>query len=118
METVEVPGQGPIFFEKLEFQPKFQGGGLDRFHSWVTGRVKYPLMAQQMQITGTVMVKFLISVDGSVTDVEVTSNTNKLLNDEVIRVVRSSPKWEPGRQGTRPVVALVTLPVAFTITAQ
>jgi protein TonB len=103
----------PDFFEKVEHMPKFQGGDIQTFRTWVLGRVRYPEMAQSMGITGTVTVRFMVNPDGTVGDVEVMSKTDRSLNNEAIRVVKSSPKWEPGRQGVTPVKVRFTIDVKF-----
>jgi TonB family protein len=75
--------------------PTFQGESRFGFQDWVAGRVRYPAEAQTKQIEGWVMVNFNVNKDGSLSDFKSTIPVNSLLSEEVIRVVRSSPKWEP-----------------------
>lgn len=113
--VAEVAGDMPDFFEKVEFMPKFQGGDISKFRTWVMGQIRYPEMAAGMGIQGTVEVQFFVNPDGSLSNIEVISKTNKELNNEAIRVVKRSPKWEPGRQGAVPVKVRVKVPVTFRL---
>lgn len=117
--TVEIAGTGtPDFFMIVEDMPSFQGAqrgdaSLAKFRNWVSGRIQYPAMARELGIQGTVTLSFIIETDGSLTNVEVLSNPDRLLTEEAVRVVKTSPKWEPGRQRDEPVRVKFTLPVNF-----
>lgn len=116
--AVEIQGDGGQgFFEKLENMPKFQGSGdLNDFRKWVSGRLRYPEIAQSMGITGTVQLRFMINPDGSLSDIEVLSTkTDRSLNNEAVRVVKSSPKWTPGYQGLTPVRVRFTMELKFAL---
>ncbi len=105
----------PGFYEKVEQMPRFQGGDVNKFSSWLNGRVVYPDVAREMSIQGTVRVRFIVGVDGKLTNIEVISNTDRQLNNEVLRVVRQSPKWEPGVQQNAAVPVRVEVSVVFRI---
>ena len=99
-----------------EVMPKFQGGDLNTFRKWVHDRLDYPEVARENNIQGKVTVQFVIERDGSLTNIEVLRTPDKLLSDETIRVLKTSPKWEPGRQRNIPVRIRYTLPIDFTLT--
>lgn len=117
--TVEIAGTGtPDFFMIVEDMPSFQGAprgdpSLAKFRKWVFDRIQYPPMARELGIQGTVTLSFIIETDGSLTSVEVLANPDRLLTEEAVRVVQTSPKWEPGRQRDEPVRVKFTLPVNF-----
>ena len=95
--------------------PSFMGGGLDKFSSWVYGKLRYPEMARQNQISGKVLVQFVIEKDGTLSGIRVVRSPDKLLSDEVVRTLAASPKWNPGIHNNTPVRIAYTLPVDFII---
>ena len=74
--------------------PTFQGGDPLAFQEWVAASVKYPSEARSRKIEGWVSVNYTINIDGSVSNIVSALPVNSLLSDEVIRVIKSSPKWE------------------------
>jgi len=78
-----------------EDYPTFQNQRHFNFIEWVASQVKYPAEAQAKRIEGWVSVNFSVNLDGNVSNVVSTMSVNPLLSDEVIRVVQSSPQWEP-----------------------
>lgn len=95
--------------------PKFQGGDLNVFRRWVHDRLVYPTVARENNIQGKVTVQFVIERDGSLTNIRVLVTPDKLLSDEVIRVLNTSPKWEPGKMRNMPVRISYTLPIDWTL---
>ncbi len=79
--------------------------------------IRYPAAAQENNIQGRVAIQFVVSEDGSISDVKVAGN-RKLgagLEEEAVRVVKSMPNWKPGKQNGRPVKVYFTLPVSFKL---
>ena len=60
-------------------------------------------------------MEFTVDTDGSVGNVKILRGVDKLLDDEAVKVVRSSPKWIPGEQGGKPVKVIYRFPVAFQL---
>lgn len=91
--------------------PTFQGGDLIAFQEWVASRIKYPPEAMKRNIEGWVSINYTVSTDGSISDISSAIPVNSLLSDEVIRVIKSSPKWElPKNKDTgKPYNSSVTL---------
>lgn len=112
-EEEEIEEDTPII--KAEQMPTFQGGDLMKFREWVQKRLRYPQIAQENNIAGRVTLSFVIEKDGSLTNIEVMQSPDRSLSEEAIRVLKTSPKWEPGRQRNQPVRVKYTLPVAFQI---
>ncbi len=76
--------------------PTFQGKRFNQFGDWVAENAVYPEEARQNKLEGFVSVKFIIQPDGSVTDVQSNSGSvSPVLVNEVIRVVKNSPRWDP-----------------------
>ena len=113
VEEEEVVDDTPYI--KVEKMPTFMGGDLNAFRKWVQERIKYPQIAQENGISGRVTLSFVIERDGSLTNIEVLQTPDRSLSEEAIRVLKTSPKWEPGMQRNQPVRVKYTLPVVFTI---
>ena len=95
--------------------PTFQGGDLLAFQEWVASRVKYPAEASSKKVEGWVSVNYIINTDGSISNIASVLPVNSLLSDEVIRVIKSSPKWEPpkNKDTGKPFSSSVTLKFKF-----
>lgn len=115
IEVVEEVVEDDAPFIIAEEMPKFQGGDLMKFRSWVQGKLKYPVIAQENGIQGKVTLTFVIERDGSLTNIQVLQSPDRALADEAVRVLQSSPKWTPGKQRNSPVRVRYTLPVDFRI---
>lgn len=115
IEVVEEAAEDDAPFIIAEEMPKFQGGDLMKFRSWVQGKLKYPQIAQENGISGKVTLTFVIERDGSLTNIQVMQSPDRALADEAVRVLQSSPKWTPGKQRNSPVRVRYTLPVEFRI---
>ena len=115
IEVVEEAAEDDAPFIIAEEMPKFQGGDLMKFRSWVQGKLKYPQIAQENGISGKVTLTFVIERDGSLTNIQVMQSPDRSLADEAVRVLQSSPKWTPGKQRNSPVRVRYTLPVDFRI---
>ena len=61
-------------------------------------------------------MNFVIEKDGSITDVKVLRGVDPALDKEAIRVIKSMPKWKPGKQRGKPVRVSFNLPITFTLT--
>ena len=99
----------------VEQKPTFQGGDVNGFSKWVNSRLVYPEQAKEMGIQGRVVLQFTIGKDGRLSDLQVLTAPDKSLADEAVRVVSSSPKWEPGRQRDRAVKVSYTFPVIYQL---
>ncbi len=102
-------------FVKVERMPSFAGGDLNTFRQWFGGEFKYPQIAMENGIQGTVVVKFVVEKDGRLTNVEFLQSPDPVFNDEVIRVLKKSPKWTPGYQGDKPVRVSYVLPIKLNL---
>lgn len=101
----------------VEDMPTFMGGDLSTFRDWVMQNIRYPEEARKKGIEGNVVVNFCVGKDGYIKESRITvlESPDKLLSDEVIRVLKSSPQWTPGKQKGNPVVVQFTLPVGFKV---
>jgi protein TonB len=102
-------------FITVEQKPTFNGGDANDFAKWVNSRLVYPEVAKDNGVEGRVVLQFTIGKDGRLQDVKVLSAPDESLANEAVRVVSSSPKWEPGRQRDRAVKVSYTFPVIYRL---
>ena len=102
----------PVFII-VEQSASFQGGDVKKFGEWVAQNLKYPDIAIKKGISGKVFVQYAINTSGEVVDVKVVRSANPLLDEEAVRVIKSSPKWEPAKQYGKNVKQQFTMPIAF-----
>lgn len=113
MQTDEEQEEAPVFFI-VEDMPEFPGGDA-ALHKYLATSVDYPVIAQENGIQGRVYVKFVINTDGSVTEVQIARGVDPSLDKEAIRVVKSMPKWKPGKQRGKAVRVSYTVPINFVL---
>lgn len=113
--TGEKGKSGEEPFVQVETQPQFNGGDIHEFRRWVQMNVKYPAEALSKNIYGKVLVTFVVEKDGSVGNAEIFNSPDKTLGDEVLRVIRKSPKWIPGKQRGEAVRMKFGMPVDFAV---
>lgn len=101
-------------FDVVEEQPSFPGGPAAMMQ-WLKDNIKYPVVAAENGIEGRVIVQFVVSKTGSISDVRVARGVDPSLDREAIRVVSSMPKWTPGKQNGTTVNVRYTLPVTFKL---
>ncbi|MBT3244699.1 MAG: energy transducer TonB [Bacteroidetes bacterium] len=111
----EEPEEEPEFFVIVQDMPKFQGGGLDKFRNWVQSSIEYPKIAMENGISGTVYANFIVNQNGELVKLIIVRSVESSLDNEVIRTMSSSPKWEPGRQRGKPVNVRMTIPIKFVL---
>ncbi len=102
-------------FIVVEDMPKFKGGKSDGFRKYIANNLDYPQEASEMNIEGRVYVQFAVNSKGEVVDVVVVRGVHPLLDEEAKRVIKSSPRWTPGKQRGRPVKVQFTFPIAFQL---
>ena len=104
-----------VIFVVVESMPEFPGGQ-QALVKYLAENVKYPVIAQENGIQGRVICQFVVNKDGSIVDVvAVRSSGEASLDKEAIRVIKSMPKWKPGKQRGKPVRVKYTVPVNFRL---
>jgi protein TonB len=81
----------------VEEMPEFPGG-VQALYEFINSKIRYPAIARENGIEGTVYVQFVVGADGTVSQVEVLRGPGGGLNEEAMRVVGLLPKWKPGKQ--------------------
>ncbi len=93
-------------------------GGQAALMKWLSNNIRYPESAQQNDIQGRVIVKFVVEKDGSIGQATIAKGVDKDLDREAIRVVKKMPKWQPGKNNGVAVRSYFTLPVTFKLQNQ
>ena len=107
----------PEIFTIVEEMPEFPGGQAALF-KFLAEKTKYPAMARENGIEGTVYVGFVVLEDGSISNVQVKRGLpggGAGCDEEAIRVVQTMPKWKPGKQRGKSVKVAYTLPFKFKL---
>lgn len=98
----------------VEQMPTFPGGEAALL-KYVNSHIKYPAIAQEQEISGVVTLRFVVNEDGSVGNVTVAKSLEKHCDEEAVRVVKTLPRFIPGKQQGKAVKVWYTLPVRYVI---
>jgi protein TonB len=113
IEDPEQPDDTPFII--IEDMPTFRGEDLLGFRNWVIRNLRYPEIAAENGISGKVTIQFVVGFGGDVEDVTVIRGADPALDKEAIRVVSSSPKWNPGKQRGNPARVIFTFTISFVL---
>ena len=111
--AIEKPKEEEIF-TAVEQNPEFPGGQ-SAMYKFLGENIKYPAAAQRANVSGRVFVKFVVEKDGSIGNVEVMKGIGFGCDEEAIRVIKSMPKWNPGRQNGKNVRVFYNMPVVYKL---
>lgn len=111
--AAEEGDEGEVF-QVVEQMPEFPGG-MDKLMEYLSKNIKYPSIAQENNIQGRVIVEFVVNKDGSIVEPKVMRSVDTSLDNEAMRVIKSMPKWNPGKQRGKAVRVRYTVPVFFRL---
>ena len=110
---VEVVVEEISCYITVEELATFQGGDLNLFRNWVQQQLIYP---QECEYEGRVMVQFVVNAEGNVDKVQIIqSSGDSLLDNEAVRVIKSSPQWKPAIWTGKKQNQQFLLPVMFKL---
>lgn len=101
-------------FTVVESMPEFPGGDAARM-KFLQDNIKYPQLARESGIQGTVYVTFVVETNGRVTDVRVLRGIGGGCDEEAVRVIQMMPNWKSGKQRGKPVRVQFNMPIRFTL---
>ena len=102
-------------YEEVDQMPEFPGGQ-SALKKYLSDNIKYPALAVEYGKQGTAIIQFVVNADGSISDVEVARSAgDSSLDKEAIRVVKSMPKWNPGKRYGQNVKVRTKTNVAFRL---
>ena len=112
--VTQAPVEEEKVFDMVEQMPQFPGGPSELM-KYISEHMKYPTIAQENGTQGRVTCQFVVGSDGSVRDVNVLRGVDPYLDKEAIRVIKSMPKWIPGKQNGKAVSVKYTVPIIFRL---
>ena len=114
VEVEEEEVQEQEIFQIVEEMPSFPGGEAELL-KYVATHIKYPQIARETGIQGRVFVGFVVEPDGSVSNVKILRGIGGGCDEEAVRVIKSLPKWKPGKQRGKAVRVSYQIPVLFKL---
>ena len=82
---------------------------------FIADSLRYPSVSCEHRIEGSVVVRFVVDCKGNIVNPLVVRSVDPLLDREAIRLVKSMPKWIPGRQNGKPVCVIYNIPIRFKL---
>ena len=108
-----------VFTRTINFETgqveKYKLSGFDALKVWLSKNVHYPPVAEENGVQGTVLCSFVVERDGTISNARVAREVDPSLNREALRVVKSMPKWIPGKQNGKTVRVKYTIPISFKL---
>ena len=99
-------------YDVVEDMPSFPGGPSKMFE-FVEKNIRYPKAAEEEEMYGRVIVSFVVERTGELSNIKIVKSVSPSLDKEAIRVVKSMPRWNPGKQSGMKVRVKYTIPVTF-----
>ena len=108
--VIEVEEEKP--YDAVEQMPTFPGGEAELM-KFIRDNLKYPLTAKKEGIQGRVILRFVVTKTGAIDNITVLRSLDPACDEEAIRLIKSMPRWIPGKQNGNAVPVYYTLPVVF-----
>lgn len=90
-------------------------GGMDGWNSYLGKNMRYPTAAREAKVEGKVIITFVVLENGEISNIDIIRGIGKGCDEEVMRLVKESPKWTPGKKDGEKVKTRMTLPVNFKL---
>jgi protein TonB len=104
----------PMEIYAIQEKPAFPGGEAALL-AYISKEIKYPVMAQENGVEGTVYIRFVVTKSGDVGEVQLMSSADPLLDNEAMRVIRTLPRWSPGKYNGNAVNVWFVVPIKFAL---
>ena len=101
-------------FTSLEKVPDYPGG-IKKFYEFLGREIKYPEVAKKNSTQGKVFASFVVEKNGALTDIQITKGLTKETDDEALRVLNKSPRWNPGFLNGKPVRVKYNININFSM---
>jgi periplasmic protein TonB len=110
--TVYGDGSPDLMYYEVEEMPQFPGG-LAGLQDYIAKNTIYPIEAMRKKISGTVVVRFCIEADGSVSRIGISNAISPVLDSVSVKAIRKMPRWRPGKQHGKYIKVWYTIPINF-----
>ncbi|WP_410220353.1 energy transducer TonB [Pedobacter sp.] len=101
-------------FVSMETPPSFPDG-IAKFYDFLSQNIKYPEAALKNKTQGNVFLSFVVEKDGSLTDIKVERSLGNGTDEEAVRVLKLSKRWNPGQIDKKPVRTKYNIPIRFSL---
>lgn len=101
-------------YDNVEVMPEYPGGYIAMVR-YITQNMKYPMAAQKNGTQGKVVVGFVVDRDGSIINAHVLIGLDSVLDEEALRIIKSMPRWTPGKLNGNPVRVNYKIPITFKL---
>ena len=101
-------------YDIVEQMPSFPGGQ-SAMMKFIADSLRYPSVVCTGGVEGRIVVRFVVDCKGNIVNPLVVRSVDPLLDREAIRLVKSMPKWIPGRQNGKPVCVIYNVPIRFKL---
>ncbi|MFC5269080.1 TonB family protein [Adhaeribacter terreus] len=96
-------------------QPAQPTGGIEAFSEYISRNLTYPTVSLKQKTQGTVEVTFIVEKNGSISNINIEKGLDEACNEESLRLVRNSPKWQPAKHDGKNVRQRISMPLIFRI---
>lgn len=114
IEVIEIIEKPDVVFNIVE-KDAMPIGGMSAFYKYVKKNLEYPRQAKRMGIEGKVIMQFIVNKDGSIVDAVVLRGIGGGCDEEALRIIKNSPKWQPAKQRGNEVRQRMTFPIYFQL---
>ncbi|MFK8046441.1 MAG: TonB family protein [Crocinitomicaceae bacterium] len=97
-------------FNYADKNPQYKGGDSE-MASFIGRNFEYPEESRVMGQQGTAFVEFVVGTDGILSDIKIVKGVSDLIDDEVLRIIKAMPTWEPGVKDGKQVKTRFTIPI-------
>ena len=101
-------------FIVVEQMPTYPGGE-QAMQEYISNNLKYPVEAQTKGVQGRVLIRFIVGADGNISDTKVIRSVSPETDAEALRVIKSMPKWNPGKHDGKEVPVYFTIPIVYRL---
>lgn len=109
-----IDNEAVFSFFTMENPPKYPGG-MQQFYKTISSNIKYPEAAIKNKVQGTVFISFIVEKDGSLSDIKIDRKLGSGTDEEAVRVIGLTSKWNPGIDKGKPVRVKYNIPVKFSL---
>ncbi|MBP6619193.1 MAG: TonB family protein [Leadbetterella sp.] len=111
--NIDIPDDQKVFVT-VEQQPQFPDGEKEMY-KFLSQNIHYPATAVRANVSGKVYVKFVVEKDGSIANIEIIKGIGFGCDEEAFRVIKSMPKWSPGKQNGKAVRVYFNMPIVYKL---
>jgi len=115
LKSITVSRESGVYdFVSIDTQPSFPGG-MSKFYEYLGHSLKYPAEAKANKIEGKVFLSFIVEKNGELTNINVDRKLGGGTDEEAVKALKASPRWNPGIKNGQPVRVKYNIPISFKL---